>query len=151
MKRTSWLSPRQFAITAGDKELMVLYIYGQRVICHSLFRPIPATSGQTRSYSCLTSIASHDSLPVFPGLFQRAGTVVGNPVYNWDTVRATRYRWSIDRERAQLVRVDAIRLNHFRGFAATWYAPAGAPTAQSAPFAFFTPHYDIAREYFPFF
>ena len=74
--------------------------------------------------------------------------MVDNPVYNWDTVRATGYRWSIDRERAQLARVDAIRLNHFRAFAATWYAPAGAPTAQSAPFAFFTPHYDIAREYF---
>jgi len=42
-------------------------------------------------------------------------------------------------------------LDHFRGFAATWHVPAGAPTAQSVPFTFFTPHYDIAREYFPFF
>jgi 4-alpha-glucanotransferase len=27
--------------------------------------------------------------------------------------------------------VDAIRLDHFRGFAAAWHVPAGAPTAQS--------------------
>jgi hypothetical protein len=38
-------------------------------------------------------------------------------------------------------------LDHFRAFAATWHVPAGAPTAKSAPFTFFTPHYDIAREY----
>jgi len=55
----------------------------------------------------------------------------GNPVYNWDALRATGYRWSIDRVRALLAHVDAIRLDHFRGFAAAWHVPAGAPTAQS--------------------
>jgi 4-alpha-glucanotransferase len=55
----------------------------------------------------------------------------GNPVYNWDALRATGYRWSIDRLRALLAHVDAIRLDHFRGFAAAWHVPAGAPTAQS--------------------
>jgi 4-alpha-glucanotransferase len=29
-----------------------------------------------------------------------------------------------------LAHVDAIRLDHFRGFAAAWHVPAGAPTAQ---------------------
>jgi 4-alpha-glucanotransferase len=33
--------------------------------------------------------------------------------------------------RALLAHVDAIRLDHFRGFAAAWHVPAGAPTAQS--------------------
>src|ERR1700757_1245427 len=33
--------------------------------------------------------------------------------------------------RALLVHVDAIRLDHFRGFAAAWHIPAGAPAAQS--------------------
>jgi 4-alpha-glucanotransferase len=33
--------------------------------------------------------------------------------------------------RALLVHVDVIRLDHFRGFAAAWHVPAGAPTAQS--------------------
>src|SRR6202007_418475 len=46
-------------------------------------------------------------------------------------LRATGYRWSIDRLRALLAHVDAIRLDHFRGFAAAWHVPAGAPTAQS--------------------
>jgi len=33
--------------------------------------------------------------------------------------------------RALLAHVDLIRLDHFRGFAAAWHIPAGAPTAQS--------------------
>jgi 4-alpha-glucanotransferase len=33
--------------------------------------------------------------------------------------------------RALLAHVDAIRLDHFRGFSAAWYVPAGAPTATS--------------------
>ena len=33
--------------------------------------------------------------------------------------------------RALLAHVDAIRLDHFRGFAGAWHIPAGAPTAQS--------------------
>jgi 4-alpha-glucanotransferase len=55
----------------------------------------------------------------------------GNPVYNWDALRSTGYRWCIDRFRALLNHVDVIRLDHFRGFAAAWHVPAGSPTAQS--------------------
>ena len=43
----------------------------------------------------------------------------------------TGYRWCIDRLRALLAHVDAIRLDHFRAFAAAWHIPAGATTAQS--------------------
>jgi len=66
-----------------------------------------------------------------PDYFSAQGQLWGNPVYNWDTLRATGYRWSIDRVRGLLAHVDAIRLDHFRGFAATWHVPAGAATAQS--------------------
>jgi 4-alpha-glucanotransferase len=66
-----------------------------------------------------------------PDYFSAQGQLWGNPVYNWDTLRATGYRWSIDRVRGLLAHVDAIRLDHFRGFAAAWYVPAGAPTAQT--------------------
>ena len=66
-----------------------------------------------------------------PDYFSAQGQLWGNPVYNWDALRATGFRWSIDRLRALLAHVDAIRLDHFRGFAAAWHVPAGAPTAQS--------------------
>jgi 4-alpha-glucanotransferase len=66
-----------------------------------------------------------------PDYFSVQGQLWGNPVYNWDTLRQTGYRWCIDRLRALLAHVDVIRLDHFRAFAAAWHVPAGAPTAQS--------------------
>jgi len=66
-----------------------------------------------------------------PDYFSAQGQLWGNPVYNWDALRSTGYQWCIDRLRALLAHVDAIRLDHFRGFAAAWHVPAGAKTAQS--------------------
>jgi 4-alpha-glucanotransferase len=66
-----------------------------------------------------------------PDYFSAQGQLWGNPVYNWDALRQTSFRWWIDRLRALLTHVDVIRLDHFRGFAAAWHVPAGAPTAQS--------------------
>lgn len=66
-----------------------------------------------------------------PDYFSAKGQLWGNPIYNRDALRATGYRWAIDRIRALLVHVDAIWLDHFRGFAAAWHVPAGAATAQS--------------------
>lgn len=70
-----------------------------------------------------------------PDYFSAQGQLWGNPVYNWDALRSTGYRWCIDRLRALLVHVDVIRLDHFRGFAAAWHVPAGAATAQSGQWA----------------
>jgi 4-alpha-glucanotransferase len=66
-----------------------------------------------------------------PDYYSAQGQLWGNPVYNWDALGATGYRWCNDRLRALLNHVDVIRLDHFRGFAAAWHVPAGAPTAQS--------------------
>jgi len=66
-----------------------------------------------------------------PDYFAAQGQLWGNPVYDWEALRRTGYRWYIDRLRALLAHVDVIRLDHFRGFAAAWHVPAGAPTAQT--------------------
>jgi 4-alpha-glucanotransferase/transaldolase len=66
-----------------------------------------------------------------PDYFSAKGQLWGNPVYNWDALRQSGYGWWISRLRALLNHVDVIRLDHFRGFAAAWHVPAGAPTAES--------------------
>jgi len=66
-----------------------------------------------------------------PDDFSSEGQLWGNPIYDWDALRRTGYRWWLDRLRALLAHVDVIRLDHFRAFAAAWHIPAGAPTAQS--------------------
>jgi 4-alpha-glucanotransferase len=66
-----------------------------------------------------------------PDYFSSQGQLWGNPVYDWEALRQTGYRWCIDRIRALLNHVDLIRLDHFRGFSAAWHIPAGSPTAQA--------------------
>ena len=66
-----------------------------------------------------------------PDYFSSQGQLWGNPVYNWQALRESGFEWSISRLRSLLAHVDVIRLDHFRGFAAAWHVPAGAPTAQS--------------------
>jgi 4-alpha-glucanotransferase len=65
-----------------------------------------------------------------PDYFSARGQLWGNPVYDWEALRRTGYRWCIDRLRALLAHVDVVRLDHFRGFAAAWHIPAEAKTAQ---------------------
>jgi len=64
-----------------------------------------------------------------PDYFSALGQLWGNPVYNWEAHRSDGYRWFIDRLRSLLEYTDAIRLDHFRGFAAAWNVPADATTA----------------------
>ena len=66
-----------------------------------------------------------------PDYFSSEGQLWGNPVYDWEALRGTGYRWCINRVRALLAHVDLIRLDHFRGFAAAWHIPDGAQTARS--------------------
>jgi 4-alpha-glucanotransferase len=66
-----------------------------------------------------------------PDYFSADGQLWGNPIYDWEAHRATGYRWWISRLQARLEFLDAIRIDHFRGFEAAWHVPAGAPTAAS--------------------
>jgi 4-alpha-glucanotransferase len=66
-----------------------------------------------------------------PDYFSSQGQLWGNPVYNWEVLRQSGYRWCIDRLRSLLAFVDVIRLDHFRGFSAAWHVPAGSTTAKS--------------------
>jgi 4-alpha-glucanotransferase len=66
-----------------------------------------------------------------PDYFSSQGQLWGNPVYNWEVLRQSGYRWCIDRLRALLGFVDVIRLDHFRGFSAAWHVPAGSTNAKS--------------------
>jgi 4-alpha-glucanotransferase len=65
-----------------------------------------------------------------PDYFSADGQLWGNPVYDWEALRRTGYRWCADRLRALLSHVDVVRLDHFRGFAAAWHVPAGATNAR---------------------
>jgi len=64
-----------------------------------------------------------------PDYFSATGQRWGNPLYDWDALRATGYRWWVQRLRWATQTCDFIRLDHFRGFAQFWEIPATEPTA----------------------
>ena len=64
-----------------------------------------------------------------PDYFSATGQRWGNPLYNWEAIRAEGYRWWVERLRWATQTCDFIRLDHFRGFAQFWEIPATEPTA----------------------
>lgn len=64
-----------------------------------------------------------------PDYFSATGQLWGNPIYDWRRMSREGFAWWIARLRAALRLFDAVRVDHFRGFAAFWEVGAGEPTA----------------------
>ncbi len=65
-----------------------------------------------------------------PDAFSETGQLWGNPIYDWDAMRADGFKWWVERVRETLKLVDVVRVDHFRGFAAFWEVPAEHETAE---------------------
>ncbi len=66
-----------------------------------------------------------------PDAYSATGQRWGNPLYNWDAMRTSGYKWWVQRLRWATQTSDFIRLDHFRGFAQFWEIPAADPTAMN--------------------
>lgn len=66
-----------------------------------------------------------------PDYFSRTGQLWGNPLYDWDALERQGYRFWVERIRAARKLFDFIRIDHFRGFEASWTVPAGESTAEN--------------------
>ncbi len=66
-----------------------------------------------------------------PDYFSDEGQLWGNPVYDWDRLASSNFRWFIDRLERALALTDAARLDHFRGFCNYWAVPPGERTAKN--------------------
>jgi 4-alpha-glucanotransferase len=64
-----------------------------------------------------------------PDYFSPTGQRWGNPLYNWEVLKARGYDWWIRRIQAILKQVDCVRIDHFRGFESYWAIPGAAETA----------------------
>ena len=64
-----------------------------------------------------------------PDSFSADGQLWGNPLYNWEKMKASDYRWWIQRLAAAVQMYDVVRLDHFRGFESYWAIPAEDTTA----------------------
>ena len=66
-----------------------------------------------------------------PDAFTADGQLWGNPLYRWDKMEQTGYKWWLDRLGAAGKLFDVVRLDHFRGFEAYWSVPYGDETARN--------------------
>jgi 4-alpha-glucanotransferase len=64
-----------------------------------------------------------------PDYFSATGQLWGNPLYNWQAMKAADFRWWVERLKCALALTDFVRVDHFRGFAACWEVPAHETTA----------------------
>jgi 4-alpha-glucanotransferase len=64
-----------------------------------------------------------------PDYFSATGQLWGSPVYNWDMLQKTGYKWWMDRIAHNAMLFDILRIDHFRGLVAYWEIPAGEKSA----------------------
>ncbi len=64
-----------------------------------------------------------------PDAFSSTGQRWGNPLYRWDVLQGQGFDWWVERFRSLLATVDIVRVDHFRGFQASWHIPAAEETA----------------------
>lgn len=64
-----------------------------------------------------------------PDYFSETGQRWGNPLYDWERHEETGFAWWESRLRRMFELFDLVRVDHFRGFAASWHIPADEPTA----------------------
>jgi malto-oligosyltrehalose synthase/4-alpha-glucanotransferase len=64
-----------------------------------------------------------------PDYFNASGQLWGMPVYDWQALAGTGYKWWVDRIRKNMEYFDVLRLDHFRAFYDYWEVPAGETTA----------------------
>ena len=96
---------------------------------------VGADSADTWSNRALFKLDG-DGRPAFvggvpPDYFSQTGQLWGDPVYDWDRLKAERFDWWVRRVRQNLEIFDLARLDHFRGFVAYWEVPGTEKTAAS--------------------
>jgi len=64
-----------------------------------------------------------------PDYFSKTGQLWGNPLYNWKYIQRNGFKWWVERLESAYHLFDLVRIDHFRGFAASWTIPAEAETA----------------------
>ncbi|GAA0743612.1 4-alpha-glucanotransferase [Clostridium oceanicum] len=64
-----------------------------------------------------------------PDDFAKTGQLWGNPIYDWDYLEKTNYKWWIERIKGNISLYDVTRIDHFRGFESFWEIPYGEKTA----------------------
>lgn len=81
-----------------------------------------------------------------PDAFSQDGQIWGNPVYDWETLKAQGFNWWLRRFERAFQLYDVLRLDHFIGFSRYFSVPAGK-TARAGAYRV-GPGFELFREAF---
>ncbi len=65
-----------------------------------------------------------------PDYFCPDGQLWGNPLYDWDKMKESDYRWWQDRIKHNFLMFDGVRIDHFRALESYWAVPTDEETAK---------------------
>ena len=79
-------------------------------------------------------LLDEDGRPIFiagvpPDYFSATGQRWGNPIYDWERLKADGYQFWVDRIGYNSRMFDILQIDHFRAFDTYWKIPASCPTA----------------------
>jgi len=66
-----------------------------------------------------------------PDYFSSTGQLWGNPIYDWQVLKKTNYKWWMERIKHNFKMFDLVRIDHFRGLIGYWQIPAGHRMAKN--------------------
>ncbi|MCI9331259.1 MAG: 4-alpha-glucanotransferase [Oscillibacter sp.] len=120
---TQWQSLKDYAHQRGVSIIGDLPIYASAdsadVWSHPEQFQLDATGRPTEVAGCP------------PDGFSADGQLWGNPLFDWETMKADGYSWWTRRIAAQFRLYDTLRIDHFRGFDEYYAIPAGDATARN--------------------
>lgn len=64
-----------------------------------------------------------------PDMFSATGQRWGNPIYRWDVMEQTGFKWWGERMKSSGYRYDVVRIDHFIGIVNYWSIKSSCPTA----------------------
>ncbi len=117
-----WKTVRAYAKEKGVKILGDIPIYVDGESCDAALHPELFRLDKKRRP---TEVAG-----VPPDLFSAEGQLWGNPLYDWERMRADGFAWWRERIRFCFSFFDELRIDHFRAIEAYYAIPANAKTAK---------------------
>lgn len=120
---SQWLSLKEYANNKG------IYLFGDLPIF--VAHDSADVWAQRKFFKLNKQGESEVVAGVPPDYFSATGQRWGNPHYQWDVMEKTRFSWWIERIKTQQYLFDLVRIDHFRGFEASWEIPAEEETAMN--------------------
>ncbi len=85
-----------------------------------------------------------------PDYFSEDGQLWGNPLYDWDHIKANNFEFWVERLKHNKKMYDIIRIDHFRAFDTFWKIPFGDSTAKNGEWII-APGHELFTELFKHF